>query len=1025
MLKKLLSAGKAQLWRGLSSLFALLLAIVIGTTAIMQENAGIINSFLGLQASSTSGEVTEENMYYKSEYTENGLLSEEGQKKLLAAEDAFCAREQEEGSVLVKNDGALPLAESERSVTLFGRAVADPVYRCNSGGPAIDQNRLVSLKGALESAGFSINQTLYDAYASSSVKRATSLSNESTIGEVDSSFYTKALQDSYANEYNDVAIVMFAREGGEGYDLERKDIDGVSALSLHKQEADLLKMIKSSGKFKKTVVLINSSFAMDLGWVEKEEYGVDACLWIGGPGLKGFTGVANILTGKANPSGRFVDTYAASQISSPAMQNFGDFTWTNVDEVNATCKTKYFDKYLVEAESIYVGYKYYESRYEDVVLGVGNANSAVGRTETMQEGGKTIDLYDPSVRGWDYAVEMAYPFGYGLSYTEFEETIVADSFGYDAEADEFTVQVEVTNTGDTAGKHSVLLYAQQPYTEYDRQNLVEKSSIQLVGFNKTQLLEPGASETLTISVDRYLLASYDYTAAKTYILEQGNYYFAIGDDVHDALNNILAKKAAEGDTAYGRVDTGKMTDANGAPASGDSAKAVLYALEEDDFETYSVTDTGKEVTNVYVGDDAVDINDFLPEGQKITYLTRGGGGNDWATSYPAPVSLAATDEMMRILDGGYTKPADVPSVDSFAAGKASGISFVEMKDVSFEDEERWNAFIDQLSHKELTEVLEDNTGSPAITSVAFPGTFNQDGPDGFKSNYKFGDKGPCTTYVNEVVAASTFSYEIFEQLGNFYAEDALYSGGSQAWCPGGNLHRTPFSGRNFEYYSEDSYLNYLYESVQCKAMQERGVLPAIKHFAANDQETNRLGVSTFMTEQRMRQECLRGFEGAFTKGGGLSTMSSYNRVGCVADCASYPTNTTVLREEWGFKGVVITDAAKDEEYMQTLPSLIAGSDMFCMNSNRAKVVLSAIKDGDGYILQCAREANKHFYYAYSRTNAVNGLEADTVVTASVYWWQVTLYAVIGVVGLAALLSLGACACSSLRGRGKKGEGDRK
>ena len=179
MLKKLLSAGKAQMWRGLTSLFALLLAIVIGTTAIMQENAGIINSFLGLQASSTSGEVTEENMYYKSEYTDNGLLSEEGQKKLLAAEDAFCAREQEEGSVLVKNDGALPLAEGERSVTLFGRAVADPVYCCNSGGPAIDQNRLVSLKSALEDAGFSINNTLYDAYAASTVKRATSLSNES------------------------------------------------------------------------------------------------------------------------------------------------------------------------------------------------------------------------------------------------------------------------------------------------------------------------------------------------------------------------------------------------------------------------------------------------------------------------------------------------------------------------------------------------------------------------------------------------------------------------------------------------------------------------------------------------------------------------------------------------------------------------------------------------------------------------------------------------------------------------------
>lgn len=1117
---KITSKGKVGL-----GIMAVCIALLIIANVVLAANEQVISSSLGTTTQLGGGDYTAEELY------EQGV--------------DISTSIQEEGTVLLKNEGGLlPLAEGAK-VSLLGSMSINYVLGGTGSGGGKDDERTVMMKDAFESAGLDVNADLYEwlaqACGNASASGLTHTAASANVGvdgagdnggkagwnnaatpelELSPDTYASWL-DSHGNsaagsvgDYK-TAIVTFARTGAEGASLTvDKDGDGsgmtgTTYLELTENERALLRF--ANEHFDHTIVLINSASPMELGFIDNPAYNVDACLWIGHPGEAGLYGVGNILAGKANPSGSLSDTFAYDMSTLPGYYGNGDTRYVNLegnDSIWGETSGQFFktNGVYLYFEGIYVGYRWYETADKEGYFDStafkntqfkNDATDPLRTEEQLADGGSARKAEG----GYENVVQ--FPFGYGLSYTTFAQEIVSVDIGLKAHGSN-SVTVRVANTGDVAGKTSVQLYMEAPYAQDPDLGIkgqgLEKSAKVLMGFAKTEEIPAGGSAEVTITFETDDLAGYDNNGLGCYvlergeyifhlgddahtsfdtesvsldetivynedgagkrdsdetvavnrlndvtagdgnitasnylsrsdfasgILEQGNYYFAIGDDVHDALNNILAKKAAEGDTAYGRVDTGKMTDANGAPAAGDSAKAVLYALEEDDFETYSVTDTGKEVTNVYVGDDAIDINDFLPEGQKITYLTRGGQGNDWSTSYPAPVSLAATDEMMRILDGGYTKPADAPSVDSFAAGKDNGISFVEMKDVSFEDEERWNAFIDQLSHKELTEVLEDNTGSPAITSVAFPGTFNQDGPDGFKSNYKFGDKSPCTTYVNEVVAASTFSYDIFEQLGNFYAEDALYSGGSQAWCPGGNLHRTPFSGRNFEYYSEDSYLNYLYESVQCKAMQERGVLPAIKHFAANDQETNRLGVSTFMTEQRMRQECLRGFEGAFTKGGGLSTMSSYNRVGCVADCASYPTNTTVLRQEWGFKGVVITDAAKDEEYMQTLPSLIAGSDMFCMNSNRAKVVLSAIKDGDGYILQCAREANKHFYYAYSRTNAVNGLEKDTVVTASVYWWQVTLYAVIGVVGAAALLCLGASVCSGFGICGKKGEGDRK
>ncbi len=1021
---------KTGLWHGLTAVTASLLVIILCVSPLAFDNYGQVNRVLGILDGPTGASAG--SMVFKTAFSEDGALSDESLARLLTAEDLQAVTEQEEGSVLLTNNGALPLSGEERRVTLFGRATADPLYRGRSGGPDIDVNdpRLVSLREALEAEGFVINDTLFAAYENSGTRRskygndvlANGNSNPASIGEEDISFYTDALRASYADDYNDVAIVMFARESGEGTDFVFDPVheaDGVPALSLHKQEADLLRMIKESGKFAKTIVLINSGNVMDLGWLYDEQYGVDACLWIGGTGIKGFTGVANLLTGKANPSGKLVDTYASSGLSSPAMQNFGSFSWENLDHVKELSHSSDSrnEAYIVEAEGIYYGYKYYESRYNDSVLGQFNADSTVGRTVTLSEGGATKTLYEGD-EGWNYAAEVVFPFGYGLSYTSFTQEIVPDSFRYDETTDEFTIQVRVKNTGSVSGKNVVQLYVQVPYTDYDRENLVEKSAVQLVGFTKTGMLAPGAEETVAITVDRYLLASYDENGSKHYILDEGNYYFAIGEDVHDALNNILAKKA-ENEMI---VDL-KLYDAAGNAVAGDPGKAVIHNESVFDDQSYrnSKHGNGIEVTNAMNGRESTDVNDFIDGA--VTYLTRGGRGNDWSTSFPAPVKLTASDEMIDILNGkSYSTPENAPAKSSFAMGVDAGLSLYDMREVPFESEQ-WDTFLDQFSLGQLLTIESDNYGSKAIEgSINKPATKIGDGPDGNMFHYLYGDKGVGTCYPNQVVLASTWNIELIGKRGDFLAEDAMHSGVNVLCAPGANLHRTAYGGRNYEYFSEDAIFTYLCVSAECKAMQEKGMLAEIKHFVANDQESNRNGVATFMTEQRYRQEQLKAFEGAFTKGGALATMGSLNRVGMVAASASRASLTQILRGEWGFQGAVITDSSvASKSYIHSIECLVAGSDYFCLDT-RTDDIRNAINSGDGYILQALREANKHYYYAYSRSNLMNGL-AERTASADLYWWMIAIYAVEGVLGAAAAGSITMYFLGVFMAKRKKKEGE--
>lgn len=945
---------KYQKWLGIAAVFALLFSTALSLTSSAFYYSGYVNSFLGLTGQKVT--VEGDTNYYPSAY---GALNTENAQKLIADEKAHCIQAMHEGAVMLRNEnGTLPLAEGERNVTFFGNSVKDPVYRTNAGQATFNPDRGGRLYDAFEAAGFRINPILRQAYDHSNVNRVSSTTpGVSDIGEVPVSFYTQELKDSYASDYNDVAFVLLSRYAGEGVDLDPYgDADGVPMLSLHPEEADLLRMIKESGKFSKTVVLINSPFAMDIQWIEEEQYGVDACIVFGAVGDYGFIGLADILTGKADISGHLADTWAANSLSGAAMQNFGDFTFRNFNEHSWTAK------YLVYAEGIYVGYKYYETRYQDQVLGIHNASGEAGAFM-----GQT----------WNYADEMAYPFGYGLSYAAFNQEV--QSIVWNRDDHTVTATVKVTNTGGFDGKSKSLvqLYAQAPWEE----GQAEKPAVQLIGFRKTGELAQGESETLTVTVSDYFFASYDDRAVNgadpsrtgCYVLDPGDYWFAIGDNAHDALNNILSARNVSG-----------MTDEKGNAVSGDGTKAVKVTLDRLDNVTWAVSPyTGAVVSNRLQD---LDLNRYKPE--EVRYLTRG----DWNTFPVSYDAVEVTEELKILLNGDtYEKPADAPDPSAMRFNQDAGLKLVDMRDVPY-DSEQWDVFIDQLSINDLATICGDNRGNVAIPDVGKPANASTNGPNGIQGGYASGMG--CTLYVDQVIQANTFNLDLSRERGLFFGEDAMYAGVTMVFGPGANIHRTPYLGRCSEYYSEDGLLSYWMCYEHGRAMTEKGIISGFKHLALNDQETNRMGVATFSTEQAAREIYFRPFEGALQDGAGLGVMTSYNRFGPTASTAHSGAQIDILRNEWGFKGINITDSAKGcHDYILTAESITAGTDLFLSDTLRTSELSNmVIKDKDGNILNWMKEANKHFYYAHSRSVLINGLSEEVVIEETVYWWQPALIA---------------------------------
>lgn len=990
---------RSMLLRGLTSASAVMLTFTSVMTNTALGEAALLNSNFNITVDKLVSLDKDTNaIYYESDYGDVNNLTQENLEALLADEEVFVELEMEEGAVLLRNENnALPLSGNERNVTLFGVAAAKPLYKGNSAGGNNDPTREVSLYDALKEEGFHINDTLFDAYLASDTVIIPGLDMRADgAGQEPISFYTDELRNSFAG-YGDVALVVINRYGGEFLDLEKVDYASISGLALHQEEIDLLNMINDSGAFEKVVLINNSAYPLELEYMD--EYHIDACLWIGTPGLVGYRGVVDLLIGNANPSGRLIDTYAADSLSAPATQNFGDFTYSNAEEIAAVCTDaeKNTTHYVMYQEGIYVGYKYYETRYEDCVLGQGGADSTAG---TFASKG-----------AWNYADEVVFPFGYGLSYTTFKQTLdnVAEENGI------ITVQATVTNTGNTAGKSVVQVYVQTPYTDYDRENLVEKSAIQLAGFEKTKLLEPGESETVTVTIDKYLIASYDYINAKGYILDAGDYYLAIGEDAHDALNNVLAAKGAS-----------DLYDQDGNQVIGDIAKTHCWTQETLDTESYRYSSaTGAEVTNQF---DNVDLNYWIDNG--VTYLTR----QNWKETFPAPLNeLAATDTMIKEIDGYlYETPANAPSVSEFTQGADNGIGLVSMHGLDYDDP-KWEQFLDQLTLEDMTRTIDEVWGNVAIKNVYKPENRSQDGPGGVCGPYfpeesresasvLTGVKGSGTAYVGQAVAASQWNKDMIAKRGYFLAEDALFCNVSELWSPGANIHRTPFSGRNFEYYSEDGTLSYLLSAEQVKAMQDKGLCAALKHFVLNDAETNRMGVSTFCNEQAMREIYLKSFEGAFVIGGATGTMTSFNRLGCTYAGHSSALQRDVLRGEWGFKGATISDSAS-KTYMHAIEGLVGGTDIWALGRKiiRGPQVKEYIEThDDGNLYQILRESQHGFYYKLANGSLINGLTENMEYQYAMPWWQAALYTAIAVFG-AATATLAALYAKNTYGKKRKSE----
>lgn len=978
---------KSKLWLGLSAVGVLLTTTLIAGTQVALDNEMLINDVLGLSR-------TNLNESKRSDYAEeDGSLTDTGYRKMIADSYKFCVEEEEQGSVLFKNDdNVLPLAKEERNVTLFGRNSAHLMHRSGAGGAAPNEKLVVHLDEAFEQCGFNINRDVWNLYTSGGNQGVGSNS------EIAVSNYNDSIKGTF-DQYNDAAIVTFTRFGTEDTDPS----DGI--LDLQKNEKDLLKMINDSGKFDKIIVLLNSPSAMGLEFADNPDYGVDAVLWFGVPGYYSLTGVVHVLMGEdaegkpLSPSGHAPETFAKYSRSSAAYQNFGTKTLSggNVGGQNS-------GNFVAYKEGIYVGYKYYETRYEDCVLGQGNADINKG-------------IYAGTEK-WDYAKEMGYPFGWGMSYTTFEQKIT--DVKYDAKNDQYTVKVSVKNTGDMDGRASVQVYFQQPYTDWDKENLLEKSAICLGGYDKV-LVEKGKTVNVEVTFDKYFLCSYDYINGRHYFIEGGDYYFAIGNGAHEALNNIIALKEP----------SASLVDHNGDDYSAPEKTAVKLEID-DDFSTYQTSHYNEDVMVENQFDNA-DLNYWASDANKITYLTR----QDWNTFPTTLSSFTATDAMKKEINNNnkhavtdteyYTNGDGVNfnvQLKETIVDEETGeekevnkrITFADMAGVPFsgtftdkdgneqDADELWDAFISQMSVKELAISMSDARGLLAVPRVSKPSNSVAEGPEGLLAQFNYGDKRWATGFATGPVYSATWDHEMQKKFGGFYGEEALFCGAASVNAPGTNILRTPYGSRASEYMSEDGIFNYYIASNVVSEALRKGLVMNIKHCFLNNQESGRHGINTFANEQSIREIYLKPFEGALTKGGGMGVMTSYNRIGCTYAAVHKNLMLNVMRGEWNYKGLIIDDAqtgSNNDSYANGPMMVEAGTNVFCLDANRGSQLVQYVEaNKDGGLVKKMQESNKYIMYAllhsFMGDMSSEEAEADLDRTKNVWWKNVIYGADIGV-----------------------------
>lgn len=988
---------KRNLWRGLTTLTASLLTVSVAAGPVVDSYRTDIDKFLGTKSSAMVTDSTDEDMYtYKSDYSST--------TELLDSIEDLGERMSEEGTVLLKNENnALPLSKDEtQKLSLLGFSSYYPVQGGDMGS-SLNENKgtdadTVDFVEALDAKGFKINEDLHDLYKSLEADFKTEVNMWGNIMEyyhitapaTDGVFASKepsqekmnSVDDKWKDSMDDynVMLVTIGRSstengtylpGVDGVDASQ-DLNQTDPLGLSDDERDLINAAVEAKENNggKVIVMLNNANAMEIDEIKNND-GVDAIMEIGFPGGYGFYGVADILSGEANPSGHLTDTYAVTNANSPAAQNFGNYEWTNADpSVNINAEE-------VEAEDIYTGYKYYETRYADTVLGQGNADATVGSS---------------TGKAWNYDDEVSYPFGYGLSYTTFEQTL--KSVDVDLANRTVTAEVDVKNTGDVAGKDVVQLYTSVPYTDYDVENKVEKSAVQLLDYEKTDMIEPGESQTVTITADAQDMASWDSSCENeagttgNWILDNGTYYFTVGNGAHEAVNNILA--------------------AQNQDVEGNKDNVQTWELGDFDSSSFAVTLNGTPVENQL--QDA-DLNNWMED--TVTYLSR----NDWEGTWPETYKdLTATDEMISTMADDYSDIEANGDPSSVTFGADNGMTLANMKGVEDITDERWSTLMDQLTLEEcLIRTGLGGTSTKVIESITSPEAIQNDGPNGFNSyplgQYANSDAStgdPCViaeddpnrdykmgVMANETVIGQTFSKQLAAEWGKAVGNYSLWANTAIWWGVGTNLHRTPYNARNHEYFSEDAVLTAGQGAAIIKAGHEYGVLIAPKHLAFNDTEINRTGIAEFMTEQAARENELRGTQSCIEDANALAVMTTYNRVGCVTSNAHTGLLLNILHKEWGFKGLMSEDFIQDPAYTKIHMAVHNGVTMTCNTGDNTMAAVEAVwpywsvenASQSEELLTDLKQAMLYQNYALANSNAMDGMSTSTHIEKLNTWYD--------------------------------------
>ena len=982
-LKKVFKGTAGKVWLCVTVLLlALLIVVSVLATSTFRS---IISTVLG-----GPGAIMAEGVepIYTSDYATKAESKEAG--------DELNVQIAEEGFTLLLNEkNALPFAEEERKVSVFGKNSVNLVYG-GSGSGGGDNSQAATLFDGLEEAGIEYNPALrefYEGSASGSGRsNSPSLSEGMTeaptldIGETPVSRYSSDLIGTF-DDYGDAAIVVISRIGGEGFDLPRAQntrnggIEGNHYLQLDQNEYDLLDMV--TARFDKVVVVLNTLTSFQCDFIEEynnipSDPRIDAVLWIGGPGSTGARAFGRLLTGEANFSGRTVDLFARDFTKDPTWQNFGDNTQVNDGENgNAYMEgsTATTDYYVAYEEGVYIGYRYYETRgYEEA-------------------------KYDQNI-DW-YGENVIFPFGYGLSYTQFDQQMTMSGSLADA-GSKLTFNVTVTNTGSVTGKEVVQLYVTLPYISGG----IEKSRVQLVDYAKTGPLAPGESQDVTFTVSAYELASYDYNDANGnshigYELDPGAYVFYAAKNSHvDGAGVVFDEQTAELETL---ITFDKDPDTGADVGNLYTYGANYNGVNEDG--SVNFDDLQYRLQDVYVT--ASDGTEVIRKGMSRT---------DFEGTFPQASTEAEriylTGEKEAIADRTHNNPVIGKTTEMPVTGAEGEITLRDLIGVDYNDE-RWDDLLDRLTPSEMLDLVNNGAfQTAAIEKIKKNLTNDSDGPIGFVnfmpglSSHYVGN----TTFACQILIAATWNKDLAYQMGRAVGDNGVwgdvngnglpYSGW---YAPAINLHRSPFAGRNFEYYSEDPILSGKMAVQVINGAATKGVYTDLKHFALNDQETARGGVATFCTEQALRELYLKPFELA-VKGadsiapaaaedgvteyvGSNGVMSSFNRIGTVWTGGDYRLMTQILRGEWGFEGLVICDYKTDNSVMDSRQMLYAGNDLIL--ASLANLLWTDCDFNSAQDVQILRNASHNILYTVANSNSMN----VDIVGYSLEWWITALIAV--------------------------------